>query len=398
MDAARLRLDFPLYDSENKDVIYLDNACQTLRPKQVIAAMDEYYYQFPACGGRSIHRLATQVSLKIDEAREKIAAFIGCAPRNIIFTKNCTEALNLAAKGYPFAKGSAVLTTDLEHNSNHVPWMSSRLQHKFVRTPASGLFDFNAYQQQLTKDVSVVSMVHTNNVTGTTLPAREIISAAHDNGSLVILDGAQSVPHQKIDVKALDVDMLAFSLHKMLGPSGVGVLYAKDEVLEKMSPLISGGGSVGTTDYENVAFLPPPEKFEAGLLNYSGIIGAGAAVDYLQQVGMEEIAAHEQELNRCLTAGLQDNEAVTILPPVDAAQRSGIFSFNIRGMDSHDIAMICDEIAGIAIRSGMHCAHPFFVARGINGCARASLYLYNTKEECRRFVETIDYIVRTFSS
>ncbi len=397
MDADKIRSDFPLYESQNNDVIYFDNACQTMRPKQVIDAMNEYYCKFPACGGRSIHRLATQVSMKIDEAREKIASFLGCEPSNLVFTKNCTESLNIVARGYPFKKGSSVLTTDMEHNSNHVPWISSKINHKFVKTPASGIFDFDEYLKNLNRDVSIVSMVHTNNVTGTTIPAKEVIEAAHDNGSLVMLDGAQSTPHQKIDLKKLDVDMFAFSMHKMLGPSGVGVLYAKDEILKKMDPLVGGGGGVGTTDYNSVTFLPSPEKFESGLLNYSGIIGSGAAIDYLTKIGMEEIEEHERGLNTFVTSRLKDNESIQILDPVEPSLRSGIFSFNINGIDSHDIAMICDEISAIAIRSGMHCAHPFFVSRGINGCARASFYLYNTKEECAKFIDTVEYIVRTFS-
>ncbi|WP_400203116.1 aminotransferase class V-fold PLP-dependent enzyme [Candidatus Methanomassiliicoccus intestinalis] len=398
MDPTKIRSDFPLYESENSDVIYLDNACQTLRPKQVIDSMNEYYYKFPACGGRSIHRLATQVTIKIDEAREKIASFMGCEPSNLIFTKNCTESLNIVAKGYPFRKGSSVLTTDMEHNSNHVPWITSKINHKYVKTPESGIFDFEEYLKNLNKDVSIVSMVHTNNVTGTTIPAKEIIEAAHDNGSLVMLDGAQSTPHRKIDLKKLDVDMFAFSLHKMLGPSGVGVLYAKDEILEKMNPLTGGGGSVGTTDYNSVTLLPPPEKFESGLLNYSGIIGSGAAIDYLSRIGMDEIEDHEKNLNNIITSRLKDNDSIQILNPVESSLRSGIFSFNISGIDSHDIAMICDEISSIAIRSGMHCAHPFFTSRGINGCARASLYVYNTKEECIKFADTIEYIIKTFSA
>ena len=183
----------------------------------------------------------------------------------------------------------------------------------------------------------------------------------------------------------------------MLGPSGVGVLYAKDEILKKMDPLVGGGGGVGTTDYDSVTFLPSPEKFESGLLNYSGIIGSGAAIDYLTKIGIEEIEEHERSLNTFVTSRLKDNESIQILDPVEPSLRSGIFSFNINGIDSHDIAMICDEISAIAIRSGMHCAHPFFVSRGINGCARASFYLYNTKEECAKFIDTIEYIVRTFS-
>ncbi|MBI0584679.1 MAG: cysteine desulfurase [Methanomassiliicoccus sp.] len=403
MDVERLRLDFPLYSSDERDLIYLDSACQTLRPRQVIEAMNEYYLEYPACGGRSVHRLATKVSIKIEEAREMVAEFIGCSdPSCIVFTKNCTEALNLVAKGYPFQRGSAVLTTDMEHNSNHVPWLQLRelgiVRHRVVRTPPSGLFDLEAYRDAVAADVSMVSMVHTNNVTGTSLPAKEVVEMAHEREALVMLDGAQSAPHQRIDVEELDVDLFTFSAHKMLGPSGVGVLYGKRPVLERIEPLVSGGGAVGMTDYEKVEFLPPPERFEAGLLNYSGIIGTGAAVEYLGAVGMDEVADHEASLNRQATEGLQDIDAISLLGPPDPALRAGLLPFNIRGMTSHDVAMIIDEMAKVQIRSGMHCMHPYFRSRGIDGCARASFYLYNTAEECERFVSAVRAVADTFSS
>jgi cysteine desulfurase / selenocysteine lyase len=403
MDVERLRQDFPLYHSEDRDLIYLDSACQSLRPTQVIKAMNEYYLEYPACGGRSVHRLATKVSIKVEEAREKVAAFIGCSdPSCIVFTKNCTEALNLVAKGYPFRKGDAVLTTDMEHNSNHVPWLqlvaSIGIEHRAVRTPPSGIFDLDAYKKALTPQVRLVSMVHTNNVTGTTIPAREVVKTAHDSNVLVMLDGAQSAPHQSIDVERMDVDAFTFSAHKMLGPSGVGVLYAKKELLEQLQPLIGGGGSVGMTDYEHVEFLPPPEKFEGGLLNYSGVIGTGAAVDYLKNVGMDDIAAHEVRLNTIATDGLKDFPSIEILAPLDPRRRGGLLPFNIKGMTSHDVAMIIDEMARVQIRSGMHCMHPFFLSRRIDGCARASFYLYNTEEECRLFVDAVKLVASTFSS
>jgi len=402
MDVDRLREDFPLYASEERDVIYLDNACQTLRPRQVMEAMNEYYEQYPACGGRSVHRLATRVSIMVDEAREKVASFIGCDdPTCIVFTKSCTEALNLVAKGGLLGRGDAVLTTDMEHNSNHVPWLQTAregVRHRFVPTPPSGLFDLQRFRDALTPDVKMVSMVHTNNVTGTSVPAEEIVAEAHDRGALVMLDGAQSAPHRPIDVKRLDVDAFAFSAHKMLGPAGMGVLYAKREVLERLEPLVGGGGGVGLTSYDRVEFLPPPEKFESGLQNYSGIAGTAAAVDYLSAVGMEAVEEHEAKLNRIVTEGLRDLPGISILPPLDPGPRSGIFSFNLRGMTSHDVAMIIDEMAKVLIRSGMHCAHPFFLSRKIDGCARASFYLYNTEDEARRFVAAVEELAAAFST
>jgi cysteine desulfurase/selenocysteine lyase len=403
MDVNRIRADFPLYSSPDRDLVYLDSACQSLRPRQVIEAMNEYYLEYPACAGRSVHRLGTKVSVMVEEAREKIAKFIGCSdPSCIVFTKNTTESLNMVAKGFRLPRGAAVLTTDMEHNSNHVPWLQMKqkghLVHRIVPTPASGLFDLEAFKVALTPDVKMVSVVHSNNLTGTPLPAGELIEIAHDRGAVVMLDGAQSAPHQPIDVESLDVDLFAFSAHKMLGPSGVGVLYGKMDMLERIEPLSSGGGSVGTASYEQADFLPPPEGLEGGLLNYSGVIGTGAAADYLRTIGMDEVLEHERRLNRMATKVLKDIEAVTILGPPDATLREGMLSFNIRGMTSHDVAMIIDEMAKVLIRSGMHCMHPFFRSRGIDGCARASFYVYNTEEECARFTDAVRLVVKTFSS
>ncbi len=290
----------------------------------------------------------------------------------------------------------------MEHNSNHVPWLQQRdaigLELRVVPTPPSGLFDLERCQEEIGRKVSMVAMVHTNNVTGVSIPAKDIVQEAHDRNALMMLDGAQSAAHRPIDVEDLDVDFFTFSAHKMLGPSGVGVLYGKKPLLERLQPLIGGGGSVGLTDYEKVTFLPPPEKFEAGLMNYSGVIGTGAAVKYLSKLGMEAVSEHETELNKIATAGLKELSSISILEPQDALHRDGILSFNIRGMTSHDVAMIADEVAKVEIRSGMHCMHPYFLSRGIEGCARASFYIYNTKDECRKFVDTIKFVADTFSS
>ena len=402
MDVEIVRRDFPIYSSRRGDIVYFDNACQTFRPRQVIEAMNDYYFDFPACGGRSIHRLATQVSIKIDEAREKIARFIGCSnPNEIVFTKNCTEGLNLVAKGMKYRKGDVVLTTDMEHNSNHVPWIqltkSVGIKREYVKTPPNGLFDLEAFKKAMSKDVKIVSVVHTNNVTGTTIPAKEVVEIAHDRGALVMLDGAQAAPHIKIDVKKLDVDFYAFSMHKMLGPSGVGVLYAEEEVGKDVEPLITGGGGVSLTEYDSATYLPAPDRFEAGLMNYSGVIGSGAAIDYLTTLGMDEIRDHDAALNSYVTEGLTEIDLINILEPVDPRKRGSIVPFNVKGLGSHDIAMILDEVDKIMIRSGMHCTHPFFTSRGIDGCARASFYIYNTISECERFVKAVRGLVDTFS-
>jgi len=340
--------------------------------------------------------------MRIDEAREKIARFIGCPnPNEIVFTKNCTEAMNLVAKGTTHRKGDVVLTSDMEHNSNHVPWIqltrSMGIKRRFVTTPSSGIFDVELLKDAMTKEVKFVSLVHTNNVTGTTIPAKDVVEIAHDNGALIMLDGAQAAPHMKIDMNDLDVDFYAFSMHKMLGPSGVGVLFAKEELAKNMDPLISGGGGVSLTEYDKATYLPMPERFEAGLLNYSGVIGSAAAIDYLSAIGMDSIREHEANLNYYVTKELKEIDLIHILEPVDPSRRGSIFSFNIKGLGSHDVAMILDEVDKIMIRSGMHCTHPFFISRGIDGCARTSFYIYNTMSECERFVKAVKVIVDTFS-
>jgi len=403
MDVEKIRTDFPILSQGDKSPVYLDTACQSLRPRQVVEAMDSYYYEYPACGGRSVHRLATQVSIKVDEAREKVSDFIGSDSYDqVIFTKNATESINLVARGLGLKRGDAVLTTDMEHNSNHVPWLQLKktngVDRVIVPTPDQGSFDLETFKRSLTKKVRLVSVVQTNNVTGTTIPVKDICEISHDNGSMVMVDGAQSAPHMKVDVVDMDVDFYAFSMHKMLGPSGVGVLYGKKQLLNNVEPLIVGGGGVSLTTYEKVELLPIPERFESGLLNYAGIIGSGAAIDYLRAIGMDEVMEHDIECNRIVTDGLADIEKVSIIGPKDPVLRGSIYSFNVRGMRSHDVAMILDEMAEVMIRSGMHCVHPYFLSRKIDGAARASFYIYTNKEECKRFVQAVKETVRSFAT
>jgi cysteine desulfurase / selenocysteine lyase len=403
MDIEKIRADFPILSQGNNGPVYLDTACQSLRPRQVVEAMDSYYYEYPACGGRSVHRLATQVSIKVDEAREKVSDFIGSESYDqIVFTKSTTESINLIARGLGLKRGDAVLTTDLEHNSNHVPWLQLKstagVDRIIVETPEDGSFDLEAFKRALNRKVRLVSVVQTNNVTGTTIPVKEMCEIAHDNGSLVMVDGAQSAPHMKVDVEDMDVDFYAFSMHKMLGPSGMGVLYGKKELLNNVEPLIVGGGGVSLTTYEKAELLPIPERFESGLMNYAGIIGSGAAVDYLKAIGMDEVMEHDIECNRIVTDGLAGEDKITVIGPPHPELRGSIYSFNVSGMRSHDVAMILDEMAGMMIRSGMHCAHPYFLKKKIDGAARASFYVYTSKGDCTRFVQAVRETVRSFAT
>jgi len=400
MDVARIRKDFPFYDKYGSDLIYFDSACQTLRPIQVIDAIDEYYREYPACGGRSVHRLATRVTLRLDESRDAISDFLNSSPDEIAFTKNATESINIVANGYPFRKGDKILTTDIEHNSNHLPWLRVAKDKGVVRgfvPTIDGVFDIEAFKEIMSRDVRMVSLVHTSNVTGTTIPAKEVIEIAHDYGALVMLDGSQAAPHHVVDVRELDVDFYALSIHKMLGPSGVGALFAKEELQKELEPLILGGGGVSLSSYDGMDLLPPPEKFEAGLMNFAGIIGSGPAIRYLMNIGMNEIDQHLTSLNREMTKNIIDLPEIEIVGPHDPDLRGGILSFNVRGMKSHDVATILDEMGGVLLRSGMHCAHPFFRSRNIEGCVRASLYIYNSKEECQRFVNVLKEIIELFA-
>lgn len=401
MDVSRIRKDFPIYGNA-KPPIYLDSACQSLRPRQVIEAMNEYYYDFPACGGRSVHRLATEVSVRLDKAREDIASFAGVKDAEcVIFTKSATESLNTVAKGLGLKKGDRVVTTDMEHNSNHVPWVILAKEKGIRRgyVPFSELEHSNleTLKLELEKGVRLLSVVHTNNVDGSTSPLKEMVELAHDHGALVMADGCQFAPHNPLDLKDIDVDLYAWSMHKMLGPSGTGILYGKRELLEKIEPLVTGGGGVAITSYDSAEILPIPERFEAGLQNYAGIIGSGAAVRYLQDIGMEDISEHEHRLNSMVTDGLKDVRNLSMLGPADPHRKGGIFSFNLKGMLPHDVAMILDEIASVLIRSGMHCVHPYFSSRGLDGCARASFYLYNTEDEMRRFIDAVKYVAGKFT-
>lgn len=390
------RLDFEILSKG--ELVYFDNACQTLRPKQVIAAMTEYYQQYPACGGRSMHRLAATVSHKVDEARTLVAQFIGAKHKDeIIFTRNTTEGINLVANSLPLTAGDVVVTSDKEHNSNLIPWQILEkkigIKHVIVPTDADGLLDFAAYQQALTQGVALVSMGYVSNLDGVKQPVEKIIKLAHAAGAKVLLDAAQAAPHLPLAVAKLDVDFLAFSGHKMLGPSGTGVLYGKRKLLAELQPFLVGGDTVASSTYTSHEFLSAPEKFEAGLQDYAGIIGLGQAAAYLQQVGFDHIVARELELNTLMTAELSQIQGLWIIGPADPSLRSGVLSFYIEGKDHHQIALMLDELAGICVRSGQHCVHSWFHDRGIAGSVRASVYFYNTQAEVQLFVTQLKKVL-----
>jgi cysteine desulfurase / selenocysteine lyase len=399
LDIIGTRQDFPILQGNpnQKPIVYFDNACQSLRPNSVIEAIRRYYLNMSACSGRSMHHLAAEVTQDVENVRTTVAKFLGASRKEeIIFTRNTTEGINLVAHSLSLQKGDAVLITDKEHNSNLIPWQMQvqklGIVLRIVPSNPDNTFNMDAFEKNLDKDIKLVSFGCTSNLDGVTLPIAEIIKKAHRNGSLVLLDAAQSAPHYQMNMKALDLDFLAFSGHKMLGPSGTGVLYGKYQLLEKLDPFLVGGETVASSTYNSCQFLPPPEKFEAGLQDYAGIIGLGAAISYLQKVGFDRIHKQEVLLNQAITTGIKDVPGLNLIGPQDASLRGGIVSFYITGIDSHRIALMLDQMAGILVRSGQHCVHSWFNAHHIQGAVRASLYFYNTLEEVDLFINNLTKI------
>jgi len=395
LNVEKIREDFPVLKREinGKPIIYFDNACMTLRPIQVIEKISEYYREYPSCGERSLHKLGKRVDEEMEKARNIIRKFINAKKfEEIVFTKNTTEGINLVANSLDLKKGDVVLTTDKEHNSNLLPWqkLASRgVRHEVVKSNEDNTFSLENFKNQMSKNVRLVSVVHTSNLDGVSTPAKEIIKIAHDYGAKVLLDGAQSVPHHPVDVRKLDADFLAFSGHKMMGPTGTGVLYGKRHLLEELRPFVVGGGTVIDTTQHKAKFEEIPQKFEAGLQNYAGIIGLGEAAKYLMKTGRDNVEKHEVELNKIITKGTENLEKILLVGPENPEKRGGVFSFNIDKTNPHEIAMMMDEMENICVRSGAHCVHSWFNEHKLNGSVRASLYLCNTIEECEKFVETL---------
>ena len=394
---SNLRQDFPTLEGENPPV-YLDNACMTLRPKPVIEAIRSYYEESPGCGGRSVHRYATTVSRKMMSCRKKMADLFNANESNeIIFTKNATHSLNQVAKGLSWNKGDVVLTTDREHNSNLVPWLQLEeeqgIDHRVVKSNDDNTFNLENFENACAEagsNLKMVSLSHVGNLDGIATPVKQAAKIAKDFGALVCIDGAQSTPHMKVDVQDLGIDFMAFSIHKMMGPSGMGGLWGRMDLLEGMRSITSGGSTVDTSHYDSLTWSKPPARFEGGLGNYAGILGTNAAIDYISNIDLDAVHEHEVSLNRIMTSVLKDVNGLRIIGPEDPAQRGGICSILLDNIDAHDIAILLDEAASVMVRSGMHCVHSWFNAKGIDrGSLRASAYLYNTEDEVKLFAETL---------
>lgn len=399
----KARQDFPILAQlhNNLPLVYLDNACQTLRPQVVIDAVAEYYNNFPVCAGRSNYRLAKVVSQKVDDSRKTVASFIGARADEIIFTRNTTEGINLLAHSLTFNPGDLIVSTDKEHNSNLVPWLKlvkeKSLLHKVIPSQ-DGQFPLEVFEEYLKNNkVALVTMGAVANLDGTSLPLEEVVVLAHKYGARVLIDGAQLLMHKKIDVSKLNIDYLAFSGHKLLGPSGVGVLFVKKELQERLKPFMVGGDTVEWTTYDNYEFLEANKKFEAGLQDYAGIIGLEAAIKYLQQFSVNDINQHIAELNKIITDNLLQYSKVKIIGPSDYAKRGSIVNFYVEGVDVHQLSIMLDEVANIMVRSGQHCVHSWFNANGIKNSLRVSLSFYNNKNDVDIFNDSFNKIMKIYS-
>ncbi len=404
MNVQLIREDFPIL----KDVIYLDSAATSLTPEPVLKATLDYYYQYRANVGRGVYRLAQLADQRYRDAHRKVADFIGAQEGATIFTKNTTESINAVACGLGWEKGDKIVTTLLEHHSNLLPWM--RLERKgvelvVVKPDKEGHLDPSDFEREVDGKTKLVAVSHLSNVLGTIAPIKEISRICKERNAALLVDGAQSVPHMPVDVKGLGCDFLCFSGHKMLGPTGTGVLWVGND--ENLEPLMVGGGMVedvslnafemknGYERKKGYEMKKGYEGFEAGTPDISGGIGLGAAADYLKRAGIEEVALHEKKLASKLLKGLQEIKGVEIYGPKDVNGRGGVVSFNVLGLLPHEVALMLDQASDISVRSGHHCCIPLMKHLGLkHGCVRASLYLYNTESEIEKLLSTLDEIAK----
>jgi len=398
VNSYELRNDFPIFRKKinGKDLVYLDNASTTQKPYTVIDSITDFYSNYNSNIHRAVYQLAEEATKMYEQSREKIANFINARPEEIVFTRNTTESINLIAHSWArlnLKKDDGIAITELEHHSNIVPWqilsqeIGTRLE--YVGIDENGFLDLEHMIELIaSKKIKLVSLSHMSNVLGTIVPIERIIRIAHENGIPVIVDGAQSVPHMPVNVKNMDCDFLVFSAHKMLGPTGVGVLYAKKEYLEKMKPFLGGGDMIKEVFKFHTNYNEVPYKFEAGTPNIADVVGFGAAIEYLEKIGMENIRKHEIYLTDYALESMLSLKYATIYGPRDPKDRGGLISFNIADIHPHDLATIMND-HGIAIRSGHHCAQVLMQRLDVPATSRASFYIYNTKEEIDRFVNAI---------
>jgi len=410
LNISKIREDFPILKRKvnGKPLIYLDSAASSQKPFQVIKTIDDFYSTYNANIHRAIHTLGEEATAAYEAARKKVAKFINAKlSQEIIFTRGTTESINLVASAWGrhnVKEGDLIVLTEMEHHSNIVPWQilakEKKARIEYIRFDENGVLIKEDIRKLIDKNPKIVAVSHVSNVFGTINPIKEIVNFAHRNGTLVLVDGAQSVPHMPVDVQDLDADFYVFSGHKMLGPTGIGVLYGKKELLEKMEPYQSGGEMISEVHLQESKYKDIPYKFEAGTPNISGPIGLAAAVDYLESLGMKNVREHEKELVRYALEKLSKVEGLKIYGPKDPEIRGGVITFNFYNNGSlihpHDVSQVLDS-EGIAIRSGHHCAMPLHEKLNLPATCRASFYVYNTKEEIDQFVSALEKIRRFFS-
>lgn len=404
-NAFDIKKDFPILRRKinGKPLIYLDNAATTQKPRQVIESLVDYYQNHNANIHRGIHTLAEEATAMHEEARGKIAKFIGAkSTKEIIFVRNSTEAINLVAYSWGrsfLKKGDAIILSESEHHSNIVPWQilakEKNIKLFFIPVREDGQLNLDYFKKILTPQVKLVSLVHISNVLGTINPVERIGELAHEVGALFLVDGAQSVPRMPVNVQKLDCDFLAVSGHKMLGPTGIGFLYAKEKILSNMPPFLGGGDMIREVYLDHSEWNELPYKFEAGTPNIADAITLGTAVDYLEKIGMENIFRHEKRLTENALNRLGKLNYISIYGPKTTENKTGVISFSVKGIHPHDVAQLLDQEA-IAIRSGFHCAMPLHQKLQMPSTCRASFYIYNTVEDIDRLVESLDKAVKIF--
>ena len=394
MNFAEIKTDFPIL----KDIIYMDSASTSLTPEPVLNAVLKYYREYNANVGRGVHRLSQVASQKYKDAHRKVADFISSNEEEVIFTKNTTEAINMVASGLRWKTGDKVVTTLLEHHSNFLPWLrlkSFGVALDIVKPDKNGKFNVSDFEEMIDDKTRLVAVTHVSNVLGTITPIEEISAICKKKNALLLVDGAQSVPHIHVDVRKLGCNFFCFSGHKMLGPTGTGILWMKKDFLDRLEPLSFGGGMINDVSLNGYELAKGYERFEGGTPNIAGVIGFGRAIDYLKKIGMDKIKDHEAKLTERLLEGLLKIRRVEVYGPLNFKERIGVVYFNIKDLNPHDVALMLDEASSIMVRSGHHCCMPLVKYLGLKeGAVRVSLYLYNTEEEIDTFLETINEIAK----
>ena len=407
LDVSKIREDFPILKRKldgGKALIYLDNAATTQKPLAVINAIHDYYMNYNSNIHRAVHQLAEEATLAFEKTREKVAKFVNArSVEEIVFTRNATEAINLVAYSWGRAnvgRDDKIVISEIEHHSNIVPWQilagEKGAKLEYIGVDDDGYLKMKEYRTHLDSNrVKLVSVSQMSNVLGTIIPVNEIIRMSHEKGIPVLVDAAQSVPHMRVDVQQMDCDFMAFSAHKMLGPTGVGILYVKKEILEKMPPFMGGGDMIKEVHKYETRYNDLPYKFEGGTPNIADVIGFAAAIEYLEDIGMDKVRDHEIELTKYAIDRISGVKGVTLYGPRNVADRGGVVSFNIGDIHPHDLATIMND-HGVAIRSGHHCAQVLMERLDVAATSRASFYIYNTKQEIDTFIGALDEARRLF--